>query len=189
MVFSVDRRTATDNHHKKMNQIKKGDILPCGGIVSYVGPRAYQYRDARGTRHTVETNPITAAEWAEMNESAAIRIAAEKNQEREWNRPLTATEIAASAAADAAAKIARNAERMATGEIILAITGLTLDEVASRHPDAIPPHVTVENGEIAPIYAGAGNGHVWNNLSKTWVFREGGGGPDAGSGYGMNTND
>lgn len=74
----------------KINQIKKGDILPCGGVVFFVGPRAYMFRDKRGVRHTVEI----AAAPAVVIDYVAL-AAAQDAVEAERNRPKTDDEIAA----------------------------------------------------------------------------------------------
>ena len=171
------------------NQPKKGDILPCGGIVTYVGRRAYEFRDTKGNRRTVEFAPISAQEMAEMNASAMVRVAAEKAAEKELDRQATPEEIAAhfaAVAANRAATIARcqpieAAALAAVPDSDRAAWLANLADLNSRYRNAAI--------ECATVY-GCGSGHtVRDRVSGKWawdtsvVTYDGGG-----SGYGRHTD-
>ena len=165
-----------------MQTVNKGDKLPCGGVVCYVGPSAYQYRDSRGKRHTVELDvPRPAIDWAAVRAAAAAEDAA---REAYANRDMTAENAAA-----------EESKRQFTAEVsrILAIAGVsTRDELMGSIPWAsgyLPKQLP--SGDLVAYDQTGETRGIWDKQAKAWTWawqNNRGNLDDVGSGYGRHAD-
>jgi antirestriction protein ArdC len=166
------------------NQIKKGDTLPCGGVVSFVSSTGYYLTPkGGGSRQWVATqvaHPAGVIDYAAVQREQA---AAEAAREAFANRDMTKENAAADKAKQQSAiELAR----------MLALAGVAShEELMGSVPWAAQYLPYEQNGELA-IYNNTGETRgVWDHAAKSWVWKDQnnrGNRDDAGSGYAANTH-
>jgi hypothetical protein len=169
--------TTTKQHSK----IKRGDILPCGGVVSSAMENGYYYRPkGRREKVWVATSPLRCAA-VDLDAVAVEREAALAEREAFANRDMTEENAAAEEAKrQFAAEVAR----------ILAIAGVSSrDELMRPVPWAADYLPVEEVGELV-VYNNTGETRgVWDRSAKEWVWSDQnnrGNRDDDGCGYGSN---
>jgi hypothetical protein len=169
--------TTTKQHSK----IKRGDILPCGGVVSSAMENGYYYRP-KGSREKVwvATSPLRCLA-VDLDAVAVEREAALAEREAFANRDMTEENAAAEEAKrQFAAEVAR----------ILAIAGVSSrDELMGAVPWAAQ-YLPLEEAESLVVYNNTGETRgVWDRSAKAWVWSDQnnrGNRDDDGCGYGSN---
>jgi len=164
-------------------KIKKGDTLPCGGVVSFVASTGYYFIPlGGGSRQWVAeqvAHPAVVIDYAAIQREQAAQVAA---REAYSSRDMTAeNEAAAEAKKKSAVELAR----------MLAIAGVSSREELMGSVPWAAQYLPLEIKGGLVIYNNTGETRgLWNHETKSWVWADQnnrGTREDVGSGY--NTDD
>lgn len=166
-----------------MTTIKKGDTLPCGGVVTFVASTGYYFTPkGGGSRQWVATQakPAVVIDYVALHREQDAAFAAKDDfYTRDNTEAIAASEKARQ---EFDIEVAR----------ILALAGVsTHQELMGSVPWAAQYLPYEKNGELV-IYNNTGETRgVWNHASKSWVWQwqnNRGTREDVGSSYGANTH-
>jgi hypothetical protein len=159
----------------------KGQILPCGGTVTFVSSTGY-YFTPKGSR---SRQWVATVALPQADPDAVAALIAESRAKQDEIEALAA--IPPTAEQDAQAAAANAARKDQHAADVWAITGLSVADVIARHPLGHYPCVQ-GNGSLVTTGNNGGRAWLWNPGATGWKSYDDDS-SDSGSNYGMNTND
>jgi len=165
------------------NQIKKGDILPCGGVVTFVASTGYYFTPKSGKSRQWVSTQIKAdvvVDYAAVQREQEEMVAARKSYS---NRDMTLEY------AEAEKAKAKHRQEIAR---ILALAGVSTHEELMGSVPWAAQYIPYEVDGKLLVYNNTGETRgVWDHATKTWVWAEQnnrGTREDVGSGYGRHAD-